>query len=126
MTKPAAEYCKALGYEYQIIEGVEGQVGFCLLPTSTRARLGNSSAVRAGQNSPIAPFGGMDSQTLSDGQDSLSPEYAVCVTKKQVVGRVSVLMGLSKLSARSMAGPFLHGFQGETGRPRYHPRSFSF
>ena len=44
---------------------------------------------------------GLDLVTKTDGKNSLSREYAVCVNQKQEVGAASELMGLSEKATRS-------------------------
>ena len=88
---PAAVYCREMGYEYQI-EGDKGQRGFCTLPDGKACEAWEFLQGKCGQSYSYCAQQGYEIITRSDGQDSLSPEYAVCVTSEGVlVGSVTEL-----------------------------------
>lgn len=96
-SNPAALYCKELGYEYKIVDGPDGQYGIVIFPDGTECMAWDFLQGKCGQEFSYCAKCGYDIVTVSDGEDPLSREYAVCVdNNRNMVGTVTELSGLSK------------------------------
>jgi C1A family cysteine protease len=99
MTNPAAVYCMELGYDYEIIDGPEGQKGICIFPDGTECEEWVFLQGKCGQKYSYCATQGYDIITLKDGRDPFSREYAVCTSSdKRALGSVTGLMGLEDLA----------------------------
>ena len=80
MANPAAVYCEELGYEYKIITDDEGgQRGVCIFPDNSSGDAWDFFAGKCGQNYSYCKIHGCDIETISDGKNPYSTEYAVCI-----------------------------------------------
>ena len=80
---PAAVYCLGLGYDYLIItDATGGQHGNCILPDQTECPAWDFLSGKCGQARSICAREGLETVTLSDGNDPFSDEYAVCADSK--------------------------------------------
>jgi len=105
MANPAAIYCVELGYGYKIITDNDGgQWGVCIFPDNSSCEEWAFFTGKCGQNYSYCKLHGCDIETLSDGKNPYSPEYAVCVlpdSKRKAP--VTKLMDLNKkISAASI------------------------
>ncbi|MCK5014860.1 MAG: DUF333 domain-containing protein [Candidatus Omnitrophica bacterium] len=84
MKNPAAVYCTELGYEYKIIKTEDGERGICVIPdTGEEFDAWDFLEGKVGQKYSYCATIGCDTITATDGKNSFSSEYAVCVPKKQ-------------------------------------------
>jgi len=100
MANPAAVYCRELGYEYQVVDAAEGQHGVCVLPDGSECDGWGFLQGKCGQSYSYCATQGYDLVTKSDGKNSLSAEYGVCVRDGQEVGPVTELMGLAEKATK--------------------------
>jgi len=97
MANPAAVYCEDLGYEYKIITDSEGgQKGVCVFPDNTSCDAWEFFTGKCGQNYSYCKIHRCDIETVSDGKNPYSPEYAVCVLPNKTKMSVIKLMDLDK------------------------------
>ena len=82
MVNPAAIYCNELDYKYKIVDESAGQKGVCIFPDETECEEWQFLKGKCGQTYSYCEKYGYDIKTLSDGQDPLSKEYAVCFSKE--------------------------------------------
>jgi len=104
MANPAAVYCEELGYEYKIITDDEGgQRGVCIFPDNSSCDAWDFFAGKCGQNYSYCKIHGCDIETIKDGKNPYSPEYAVCTLPNKTKTSVMKLMNLDKkISAGSI------------------------
>lgn len=96
---PAAVYCGSLGYVYETQETDIGQIGVCHFDDETTCDAWDFLSGKCGQEKSICAQKGLNVETRSDGEDSLVPEYAVCVTDSgEVFETVTVLSNLEQKS----------------------------
>jgi subtilisin-like proprotein convertase family protein/C1A family cysteine protease len=100
MANPAAVYCDELGYEYQVVDAAEGQHGICVLPDGSECDGWGFLQGKCGQSYSYCATQGYDLVTKSDGKNSFSGEYGVCVRDGQEVGSVTELMGLAEKATK--------------------------
>jgi putative hemolysin len=100
MANPAATYCKELGYEYRITLNNKGEEGVCVFPDGKECEEWKFLAGKCGQERSYCARQGFDIVTKTNGKNSLSREYAECVSGGEAVGAVSDLMGLSQKATR--------------------------
>jgi len=100
MANPAATYCKELGYEYRISRNNKGEEGICVFPDGKECEEWKFLAGKCGQERSYCARQGFDVVTKTNGKNSLSREYAECVSDGQGIGSVSDLMGLSQKATR--------------------------
>ena len=100
MANPAAVYCDELGYEYQVVDAAEGQHGICVLPDGSECDGWGFLQGKCGQSYSHCATQGYDLVTKSDGKNSFSGEYGVCVRDGQEVGSVTELMGLAEKATK--------------------------
>lgn len=97
MANPAAVYCEELGYEYKIITDNEsGQRGVCIFPDNTSCDAWDFFIGTCGENYSYCKIHGCDIETVTDGKNPYSPEYAVCVLPNKTREPVTKLMGIDK------------------------------
>ena len=79
---PAAVYCTELGYEYKIIKTEEGESGMCVISDSRKEfDAWEFLEGKVGQKYSYCALNGYDVETLTDGKNPFSSDYAVCVPK---------------------------------------------
>jgi C1A family cysteine protease len=100
MANPAATYCQALGYEYRTAETGNGEEGICVFPDGKECEEWQFLAGKCGQERSYCAKQGLGIATKNNGKDSLSREYAECVSGGQDVGSVDSLMGLSQKATK--------------------------
>jgi putative hemolysin len=100
MADPAAVYCDELGYEFQIVDGAKGQYGVCVLPDGSSCDAWRFLEGTCGQGYSYCAKQGYDIITKTDGKNSLSRAYSVCVQGQQEIGPVTELMRLSEKATR--------------------------
>jgi len=100
MANPAATYCKELDYEYRITRNNKGEEGICVFPDGKECEEWKFLAGKCGQERSYCARQGLDVVTKTNGKNSLSREYAECVSGDQEVGSISDLMGLSQKATR--------------------------
>ncbi len=90
IANPAAVYCEELGYNYSIVRTEQGEKGICLLPDNKICSAWEFLQGTCGKKYSYCKKLGYDIQTVNDGQDPFSPEYAVCIVDESV-GKISSL-----------------------------------
>jgi C1A family cysteine protease len=94
---PAAVYCDELGYEYKIInDGAGGQRGVCIFPDNSSCGAWDFFTGKCGQNYSYCGLHGCDIETIRDGKNPYSPEYAVCILPNKTKTSVIKLMDMDK------------------------------
>ena len=94
---PAAVYCNELGYEYKIInDSVGGQRGVCIFPDNSSCGAWDFFTGKCGQNYSYCGLHGCDIETIRDGKNPYSPEYAVCILPNKTKTSVIKLMDMDK------------------------------
>lgn len=95
VANPAAVYCTELGYQYNIVDGPGGQHGICTFPDGSSCSDWAFLNGQCGQAYSYCALNGYRTKILSDGKNSLSIEYCVCVDDKgKEVGSVAELSGV--------------------------------
>jgi C1A family cysteine protease len=105
MADPSAVYCHELGYEYQVVDGGEGQYGTCVFPDGSSCDAWGFLEGTCGQSYSYCAKQGYGLITKTDGKDSLSRAYSVCVQGQQEIGSVTELMHLSEKATRGSTRP---------------------
>ncbi|GAG31953.1 unnamed protein product, partial [marine sediment metagenome] len=100
MANPAAVYCRELGYQYRIVGTDEGQSGICTFPGGSECDEWQFLQGKCGQTYSYCARQGYDSITKTDGKNSFSREYSVCVRGQETIGAATELMGLSEEATR--------------------------
>lgn len=101
VANPAAVYCHELGYQYDIVDGPNGQCGVCTFPNGTSADAWDFLKGKVAQEYSYCAINDYQIKTLSDGGSSISLEYAVCVDNdEKVVGLVEKLSGIMEIAAK--------------------------
>lgn len=105
MANPAATYCGELGFEYEIVNLTDGQKGVCIFPDGSQCDDWDFLIGSCGQDFSYCLQNGYDIATLSDGNNTFSQEYAVCVQRQiqnytiaddPIIGSVTELMELEQ------------------------------
>ncbi len=95
IANPAAVYCALMGFSSKIVDTPQGQAGACAFPDGTSCDEWAFLRGACGQEHSYCALHGYGIQTVHDGQDSYSQEYAVCTDASgKVVGTVTDLSGL--------------------------------
>ena len=95
VANPAALQCLELGYEYQVVDELLGQAGYCVFPDGDKCEGWEFFSGKCGQEHSYCALNGYELRTVSDGRNPFSPEYAVCTSKGgKRIGSVVELMGL--------------------------------
>jgi len=104
MANPAAIYCVELGYQNKIITDSDGgQRGVCIFPDNSSCDDWAFFTGKCGQNYSYCKIHECNIETVSDGKNPYSPEYAVCILPNKTKMSVTKLMGLDKkISAGSI------------------------
>ena len=100
MANPAAVYCHELGYEYQTANTDQGQYGICSFPDGSKCGGWSFLEGKCGESYSYCARQGYDLITRSDGKNSISRDYAVCVHGQKEIGAVTELMDLSVKATR--------------------------
>ncbi len=100
MANPAATYCQELGYEYRITETGKGEQGVCVFPDGKECEEWKFLAGRCGQDRSYCARQGFDIETKTNGKNSLSREYATCMSGGEEIGSVDDMMGLSQKATK--------------------------
>jgi putative hemolysin len=98
ITNPAGAYCSLLGYTPGTAETSAGQASVCTLSDGTVCDAWEFLSGKCGQEYSYCARHGYGIQTVSEGGDPYSQEYAVCLDADgQQIGSVSELSGLRHL-----------------------------
>jgi putative hemolysin len=112
---PAAAYCEALGYSYEIVEAEDGQRGVCVLPNGERVDAWDFFRGKVGHEFSYCARRGYDTRPRLERVGSFTAECAVCVSRSgEVIGPVTELMGLGR-AGPSGGDPSRHGRPVEAG-----------
>ena len=80
IANPAAVYCTDMGYKYQVIsDGAGGETDICSMPDGVVCGAWDFLEGKCGQPYSYCARQGLGVRTATDGRNSYSPEYAVCV-----------------------------------------------
>lgn len=102
LANPAAVYCLELGYEYRVVDEPSGQKGICIFPDGSECEAWAFLEGKCGQEYSYCEKCGYSIQTMNDGQDPFSREYAVCVSKEgKRIGSITELMALSEKAIKA-------------------------
>ena len=127
MANPAATYCRELGYEYRIARDAQGEEGICVFPDGKECEEWKFLAGKCGRERSYCAQQGFDVVTKTNGKNSLSREYAECVSDGQEIGSVSDLMGLSQKATKgSVPLTEIEPSQGEAPVTEAPPSSFDW
>ncbi|MBU2520280.1 MAG: right-handed parallel beta-helix repeat-containing protein, partial [Nanoarchaeota archaeon] len=97
MANPAAIYCRELGYEYKFVDSSKGKSGVCVFPDETECGQWQFLQGECGQEWSYCAINGYNIITKTDGKNSISKDYAVCVDKDdKEIGSVTELIKLSE------------------------------
>lgn len=81
LPNPATVYCNQMSYTYNIIKTSQGEYGVCILPDKSKCDEWQFLEGKCGNSYSYCIKNGYNIKTLSDGKNSYSSEYAVCVPK---------------------------------------------
>ncbi len=102
MANPAAVYCIEMGYKYRVVNEPSGQRGVCIFPDGTQCDAWAFLQGKCGQSYSYCEKCGHSTQTVSDGKNPFSKDYAVCVSKEgNRIGSVTELMALSEKATKA-------------------------
>jgi putative hemolysin len=93
----SAVYCKDLGYNFTIERSDKGERGICNLPDGTNVDSWAFFNGKVGEDYSFCSRKGYEMITETDGQNSISRDYAVCIINGQKIA-VSDLMGYTNSS----------------------------
>ncbi len=93
ISNPSAVYCESLGYEYEISSTENGDIGICVISPNIKLDAWEFFEGKIGQQYSYCAMNGYITQTLDDGKNSFSEEYAACASAEE---SVSDLMNLSE------------------------------
>jgi C1A family cysteine protease len=112
---PAAAYCLALGYDYEVVEGADGHRGMCTLPDGERVDAWDFFRGKSGREFSYCARQGYATSTRRERVGSFTSECAVCTTESgEVIGSVAELLGL-EVTRASGGLPSRHGRPIEAG-----------
>jgi putative hemolysin len=103
ISNPAAVYCTDLGYAYQITrDSTGGQTDSCTMPDGSTCSAWDFLEGKCGQAYSFCARQGLFLRTATDGKNSFSPDYAVCVDAQgRDVGQLTTLDNLAPKLNRS-------------------------
>ena len=78
IANPAAVYCEALGYKYEVLKTEAGETGFCIFPDGSECKAWDFLDGKCGQEWSYCERTGGRIITTSDGC-SISQECAICI-----------------------------------------------
>ena len=84
---PAAIYCKALGYEYEIEKTKEGEIGYCILPNGVKVDEWKFFNCEEWKEYSYCEINGLKAENRSDG--------CYCILENGTAVKVEKLMNLS-------------------------------
>jgi C1A family cysteine protease len=97
MANPAAVYCSELGYNYTIIKTNDGgEQGICILPDKTECEEWQFFEGKCGLNYSYCEKHGYNIETVKDGKNSFSPEYAVCIINNSLSSGTPIKASMAK------------------------------
>ena len=97
MGNPAAIYCTEMGFQYEIIADQNGQLGICHLPDNQNCEAWDFLQGTCGQEYSHCAQNGYQVKVKTDGMNSISNPYGVCVTENgREVGPVTELSNLTE------------------------------
>jgi hypothetical protein len=97
IANPAALYCVLMGYSSSIVDTAQGQAGVCAFPDGSNCDEWAFLRGVCGRQHSYCAQKGYGIQTVHDGQDPYSQEYAVCTDSTgKVIGTVTDLSGLQQ------------------------------
>jgi len=82
MANPSAVYCVDLGYKYEIVNSDKGEQGICIFSNETNCDAWEFLEGKCGKQYSYCSKIGYDTETVNDGKNSFTPEYAVCIPSK--------------------------------------------
>jgi len=102
MANPAAVYCTGLGYDFQIVDTPQGQDGVCSFENGESCKAWDFLIGKCGQSHSFCAQNGYDIKTLKDGENPISPEYAVCISREdgREIGSITELTDLIEKSVK--------------------------
>jgi C1A family cysteine protease len=104
VANPAALYCAALGYSFEIERTREGERGVCVLPNGERVDAWEFYRGKVGQEYSWCALNGYGIATRTVDHGTWVSEYAVCLNDRgEVVGTPAELMGLDATRAGGTA-----------------------
>ena len=82
MMNPAAVYCAELGYEYKTVQTEQGERGICVIPeTGEEFDAWDFLEGKVGQKYSYCSTIDCDTITVSNGKNSFSADYAICIPR---------------------------------------------
>jgi putative hemolysin len=109
ISNPAGFYCHDLGYKTRINETPEGQEGICIFPDGSECDDWSFYAGLCGQKWSYCELNGYGLKTKTDGKDSYSIYYSVCIDKNtnEEIGSISKLLNFTQKfnSGRTNSSP---------------------
>jgi len=103
MADPSAVYCEDLGYEFEVMDADEGGYGICVFPDGSSCEAWSFLKGTCGESYSYCATQGYDQITKTDGHNSLSVDYAVCVDGEKEIGAVTELTSLSEKATRGIS-----------------------
>ena len=101
---PAALYCAALGYAFEIERTRNGERGVCVLPSGARVDAWEFYRGKVGQEYSWCARNGYGIATETVNRGTWVSEYAVCLNERgEVIGPLSEVMGLDSTGAGGTA-----------------------
>ena len=98
IVNPAGAYCQLMGYTAGIAENETGQFSTCTLPDDTVCDAWEFLSGKCGQEYSYCAMNGYDMETVQEGGDPYSVEYAVCIDEDgNRLGSVTQLSGLQTM-----------------------------
>ena len=92
ISNPAAAYCIALGYRYEIKNGT----GYCIFPNGDSCEEWSFYAGKCGREYSYCIQKGYGLETRSDGRDPYAREYSACILPNGTIEPASKLMELGR------------------------------
>lgn len=119
LPNPAAAYCEALGYTFEISNGPDGQSGVCVLPDGRRVGAWEFYRGKVAPEYSYCARQGMEVRTRRTEEGGFVTECAVCVSDGREVGTVAELVGLQFGTVRALerTGSGARASGGAAGRP---------
>jgi putative hemolysin len=103
---PAAAYCAALGYRYEIVEGPDGERGVCVLPDGRRVDAWDFFRGKCGQEYSYCARLGCATVARQERIGSFVSECAVCLTESgEELGTAAELAGIAEAGSRVETHP---------------------
>ncbi len=104
VANPAAVYCAALGYEFEIVASPQGEVGICTLPDGVRVDAWDFFRGKCGREYSYCARQGYKTVTVDIGSGSYTAECAACADANgTILGTVTDMMDLFSYPAFDQA-----------------------